>query len=283
MLTLSNQFLPEELTRLAQSPRQLYASGGGLSDLMQRPRLAIVGSRKVTPYGKTVTNQLARELASKGVVIISGLALGVDSIAHAGCLEVGGVTIAVLPCSLETVYPRSHTNLAKRIVDSKGLLISEYPIPTPPYPANFLERNRLIAALAEGVVVTEAAARSGSLNTANHALELGLPVFAVPGNITNPMSTGCNNLIKAGAIPVTSTDDIIKELNWQLVSVEKIEIVAANKAEHLILQCIQSGISDATRLLADTGLEPALFNQTLTMLEITGRIRPLGANHWSLP
>ncbi|MBA2279030.1 DNA-protecting protein DprA [Candidatus Saccharibacteria bacterium] len=282
MVTLTQNSLPVELKRLPQVPNQLYLSDGHLEDLLIHPRLAIVGSRKATPYGRAVTAKLASELAARGVIIVSGLALGVDSIAHASCLDAGGTTIAVLPCGLDRIYPATHTDLGRRIIKSGGMIVTEYPKQTEPYQSNFLARNRIIAALSEGVLVTEAAARSGSLNTASHALDLGLPVLAVPGNITSPYSEGCNNLIKAGAIPVTSTDDVIKALSWKLANAEDRVIIAGNEAERTVLELIKQGTSDGNTLLVLSKLETSEFNRTLTMLEITGRIRPLGANHWSL-
>lgn len=282
MLKLKAGELPEALKRLPQPPGQLFVSADKLDELMGRPRLAIVGSRKVTPYGRAVTSKLSSELAGKGVVIVSGLALGVDSIAHSAALEASGATVAVLPAGLDKIYPASHAQLARRILDKSGLLVSEYPARTEPMKQNFIARNRIIAALGDGVLITEAAVASGSLHTARFALELGLPVLAVPGPITSATSEGTNNLIKAGAVPVTSADDIISALNWQLNSGPVKDIQAATEPERLILELINNGLSEGHAMLAESGLEPAAFNQALTMLEITGRIRPLGNNYWAL-
>ena len=214
MLTLTQPQLPIELSNLPHPVSKLYIEGSDFEALMSRPRLAIVGSRKITPYGREVTESLTASLAEKGVVIISGLAIGTDSVAHKACLDAGGHTIAVLPAGLEKIYPKQHSSLAEDIIKQGGALVTEYGPSTIPYPSNFLERNRIIAALSEGVLVTEAAVRSGSLNTASHALSIGKPVFAVPGNINNPLAAGCNNLIKAGAIPVTCIQDVLDELGW---------------------------------------------------------------------
>jgi DNA processing protein len=282
MLTLAATDIPIELTHLPQPPEQLHIIGKNFAALMQRPRIAIVGTRKLTPYGRGVTQDLASQLAAKGVVIISGLALGADSVAHQACLDAGGQTIAVLPSGPERIYPSAHTNLAKQIVQTGGALVTEFDGDHLPQSFEFLQRNRIIAALSDAVIVTEAAARSGSLNTANHALGLGLPVFAVPGNITSPLSAGCNNLIKAGAIPVTSVDDILDTLGWKDLTTTKQKAVGATEEEQTILDLLEQGISDGGELLLESDLEASNFNQALTMLEITGRIRPLGANHWSL-
>ncbi len=282
MLTLSTPDIPAELLRLPQPPKKLFLSNDRLEGMLQRPRIGIVGSRKFTPYGRAVTSRLSGELAQKGVVIVSGLALGIDSIAHSACVAVGGQTIAVLPAGLDQIYPRSHTQLAQDIIAKNGLLLTEYRAGTEPYKTNFLERNRLIAALSDGLLITEAAVRSGSLNTAGAALDLGIPVFAVPGPITSPASEGTNNLIKAGAIPVTCVEDIYKALHWQDTAAEKTDVIAATEEERIVLELLQRGISDGHELLAASQLPTPQFNQALTMLELTGRIRPLGANHWSL-
>ncbi len=282
MLKLSHDHLPIELNKLSDTPKQLYVEGNNLEELLKRPKLAIVGSRKITPYGRGVTANIAQKLAKKGVVIISGLALGADSVAHQACLDGGGQTIAVLASGLNNIYPSSHTNLAKEIVKTGGVVISENEPDYMPHPYDFLGRNRIIAALSDGVLVTEAAARSGSLNTASHALNMGLPVFAVPGNITSPLSEGCNNLIKAGAIPVTSMEDIVNALKWKDLSESHKKSVKYSPEEQVIIDLISSGISDGSELLTKSNLEAPVFNQALTMLEITAQVRPLGANHWSL-
>lgn len=282
MLTLNRSVLPQELHRLHQPPKQLFLSHDRLDDLLKMPRLGIVGSRKVTPYGRAVTAQLTERLAAAGVVVVSGLALGVDSIAQTACVRAGGLTIAVLPTGLDRIYPVSHHNLAAEITAKGGLLVSEYPVGTEPYQANFVARNRIIAALSEGLLITEAAVRSGSLHTARFALELGIPVFAVPGPITSATSEGTNNLIKAGATPVTSADDIFNAMNWRPSGAEDEETTAATEEEKTILDLIKQGVSDGAILLEASGLPAARFNQTLTMLELTGRIRPLGANNWAL-
>ncbi len=282
MLTLTSPDIPHDLLQLASPVEKLHIIGNNFDDLMKRPRLAIVGSRKITPYGRGVTQSLASELASKGVVIVSGLALGTDSIGHKACIDAGGQTIAVLPSGPKKVYPSIHTNLARQIVQTGGVVVTEYDGTYQPHAYDFLKRNRIVAALSDGVLVTEAAARSGTLNTASHALELGKPVFAVPGNITNPLSAGCNNLIKAGAIPVTCVEDILIALEWQDLSAEPKVVLGATDEETAILSLLEQGISDGAELLAKTELEASRFNQALTMLEITGKIRPLGANHWSL-
>lgn len=282
MVTLTRKELPKQLLRLHDVPRQLFLSDDRLEELIARPRIAIIGSRKVSPYGRSVTTKLALELAQKGVVIVSGLALGVDSIAHNGCLQANGTTIAVLPAGLDKIYPSSHSQLARDIVSQKGLLVTEYPHQTEPRRENFIARNRIIAGLAEGLLITEAALNSGSLHTARFALDLGIPVMAVPGPITSPTSEGTNNLIKTGAAMITSLEDIFSAMSWQDLDKEHTDIAAATEEERIVLELLVSGVTDGSDLMIQSKLDTALFQRTLTMLELSGRIRPLGANHWSL-
>ncbi len=272
--------LPGTLQNIPSPPRELFIIGDSLEELLKSPRIAVVGSRKVTSYGKTVTDQITSELSANGVIIISGLALGVDGIAHRAALNSGGKTIAVLPCGIDEVYPRTHYQLARYILENGGVLISEYPGNTAPQKQNFIARNRLVAGLSNGVLITEAAEKSGTLHTANFALGQGKPVFAVPGNITNPQSKGCNKLIKAGAAPVTEIDDILSVLGIDKNKQTKL-INGDDKEEHTILELLKAGITDGHELLKESGQSPSIFNQTLTMLEIKGAIKPIGNNHWT--
>ncbi|HET8670771.1 MAG TPA: DNA-processing protein DprA [Candidatus Saccharimonadales bacterium] len=280
MLTLSSANLPEAVTKIADPPKRLYVASSNWQDLLSRPTIAIIGSRKVTAYGRSVTATLAGKLAGSGVVIVSGLALGVDAIAHRAALEAGGLTIAVLPGSLDRIYPACHRNLAGRIVEQGGALITEYSPDTHIYPSNFIARNRLVSALSRAVLVTEAAEKSGTLHTARFALEQGKDVLAVPGNITSPLSGGTNNLIKAGAVPVTSVDDVLHYLGIHAVS--RARHTGGTPQEQVILDLLSQGIIEGSQLLEQSGLEVSPFNQSLTMLEITGKVRCLGGNQWAL-
>lgn len=264
---------------VAPPPTELYIQGP-LEEFLDAPRVAIVGSRKVTPYGRAVTLKITRELAERGVVVVSGLALGTDSVAHAAALEVGGKTIAVLPSSLTDVYPKTHLSLAKQILDTNNVLVSEYTESGTPHKHQFIARNRLIAGLSQAVLIPEAAEKSGSLHTAGFALEQGKMVLAVPGNITSELSRGTNNLIRAGAIPVTSVSDVLEVLGLSLQP--QAAPLGRSDEETTILRLLYDGTSDANELQLQSNIEAALFNQTLTMLEITGKIRPIGAGHWSL-
>ena len=256
--------------------------GNDVNELLKKPCVTVVGSRKVSAYGKSVTSSLAGELASAGIVIISGLALGVDSLAHKSALDASGLTIAVLPSGLDRVYPASHQSLARQIIEQGGALVTEYPEGTDPYPSNFIARNRIASGLGDVLLITEAAEKSGTLHTANFALEQGKPVLAVPGNITSPTSVGTNNLIKSGATPVTSARDVFHALGLDVAQKKREAPRSGNPNEQILLDLLFSGIDDGAELLSSSRLEVSLFNQTLTMLEIRGQIRPLGNNRWAL-
>lgn len=272
---------PSVLANITSPPRQLYTLGASLESLLSRPRVAIVGSRGISAYGRQVTTRLSGELAANGVVIVSGLALGVDAVAHQAALEAGGTTIAVLPGGLDEIYPASNRGLARAMLEQGGALISEYPEGTESFKQNFIARNRLVSGLSDAVLITEAAEKSGSLHTARFALEQGRDVLAVPGNITSPTSVGTNNLIRSGATPITSVDDILYVLGAQKLPAEPVKLVGASPEEQLLLDILYEGITDGHELLVRSELAVEQFNQTLTMLEITGKVKPLGNNQWS--
>lgn len=282
MLTLGSAEYPESLQRISSPPRQLYHRGSDLSELLKRPRLAVVGSRNVSPYGQRVTIELATQLAAQGIVIISGLALGVDALAHQAALNAEGLTIAVLPSSVERPYPATNRRLSQQIVDRGGSLVSEYQEDSVNFKQNFVARNRLVAGLAQAVLITEASEKSGTLHTARFALEQGKEVLAVPGNITNRGSVGANNLIKAGAHPVTSYEDVLHVLGLRTRETRVKRVVGRNQNEQQILDLLAQGIGDGDELQQMSQLDIAPFNQVITMLEIGGKIRSLGANQWTL-
>ena len=311
----------EVLEAIALKPKTLYFRGKLPENMVKKPQnkteqtrterpktVAIVGSRHNTRYGEEVAYKLAYELAKKGVIIVSGLAYGIDSIGHRGCLAVGGTTVAVLGNPIDKIHPHAHTPLAREIIEKNGAIISEYPphtaeykdTPLSPgefydekgkrsleYKTSFLYRNRLISGLSDIVVVVEAAEKSGSLNTATHALEQGKTVFAVPGNITNPYSQGCNKLIKQGALPYTEPKDILELLFpedyiKQRKKLKQQNLIGDTDVETLILTALASGLRSGEEIMQATNLPPEIFNQTVTLLEIKGRLRPLGLNHWGL-
>ena len=267
------------LKELAHKPRSLYVLGE--LPPTRKVSVAIVGTRRPTPYGKEVTYRLAYDLAKRGVVIISGLAIGVDAIAHRAALEAGGVTIAVQANGLDRIYPSVHQGLARKIVE-KGAIISEYEPDMPARKHQFLARNRLVSGLADAVIVTEAAARSGTLSTVNHALDQNREVFAVPGNITSLLSVGPNRLIQQGAHPALSANDVLEIIAPHLLEGQASLALGSTPEETTLLKLLQSGIRDGNELQRLSGVGASEFSQTLSILEIQGTIRGLGANQWAL-
>ncbi|MBR3138866.1 DNA-processing protein DprA [Candidatus Saccharibacteria bacterium] len=298
--TKINQIAPlehdftEVLDTIALKPKILYFYGKLPENVSKnnkniRPKtVAIVGSRHNTKYGEEIAYHLAYCLAKQDVIVVSGLAFGIDTIAHQGCLDAGGVTIAVLGTAIDSIYPKSHVPVARKIVSQNGAIISEYAPGTKPFPkTSFLERNRLISGLSDIVVVVEAAEQSGSLNTATHAINQGKTVFAVPGNITNPYSQGCNKLIKQGAIPYTDPDDVLRELFPEKYlkkrkNLNQQSLIGDTDTETLILTALSRGLRSGEEIMQYTHLPPEIFNQTVTILEIKGKLRSLGMNNWSL-
>jgi len=280
-LTIQDNAYPNLLRDIAGPPEVLHYIGADPTEWIERPRVAVVGSRNVTPYGKQITRQLTAELAERGVVIVSGLALGVDGIAHEACLDVHGTTVAVLANGLDRIYPASHTQLGRRILEQGGTIMSEYAEGMPGFKYNFIARNRIVAGLSQALLITEATEKSGTLHTARFAMEQGRDVLVVPGNITSPASVGTNNLIKAGATPVTSVDDILYVLNAGILPVEPVRRRGDTAEEQALLDLLYGGISDGHQLLVQSSLPAVQFNQVLTMLEIGGKIRALGSNHWA--
>ena len=284
----------EVLSAIAVMPKILYYYGKIPENVTQnnrkiRPKaVAIVGSRHNTKYGEEVAYQLGYELAKHGVIIISGLAYGIDSIGHRAALDAGGRTIAVLGTPIDEIYPRNHRPLAEEIIAKDGAIISEYAPGTKVHPkTSFLMRNRLISGLSDAVVVVEAAERSGSLNTATHGLEQGKDVFAVPGNVTNPYSQGCNKLIRQGAIPYTGPEDVLRELFPEEYlkkrrKLKKSHLTGDNDVETFILTAIASGVRNSDEIMNYAKLPPEVFGQSITLLEIKGRVRPLGMGNWAL-
>jgi DNA processing protein len=261
-------------------PDAIFFNGVLPSERM--PTVAIVGTRKPTAYGREVAHRLAYELAQKGIIIISGLALGIDAVVHRAALEAGGMTLAVLANSVDIIYPRAHAGLAEEIIAGGGAILSEYEPPTSARPYYFLARNRIVSGLADAVIVVEAAARSGTLSTAAHALEQGKDLFVVPGNITSPLSAGCNALLKRGAYPITCTQDILEIIAPQLLQKQAVLPLGTTPLESKIIALLQEGLRDGDQLQQQSGAHPIEFSQTLTLMEISGVIRGLGANQWTL-
>ena len=261
-------------------PKELFYKG--TLPAKRVPTVAVIGSRKPTPYGIEVTRRIAYDLAKQGVVIISGLAYGVDAVAHKAALEAEGTTIAVLAGGLHKLYPAPHAQLANDIVRSGGALISER---EPGYEArryDFLARNRLVSGLADAIVVTEATEKSGTLSTVAHALEQNKEVFAVPGPITSLVSVGPNRLLQQGAHVALSAEDILRVIAPDIHKSQARLPLGDTEIEVRIIGLIQSGVSDGDVLLQQCTVSPAEFSQALTMMELKGSIVPLGGNRWGL-
>jgi DNA processing protein len=275
--------LPHLVRDIPAPPAQLFVEGDSFSDLLARPRIAIVGSRKISPYGRAVTEQIATAFARAGAVVVSGLALGVDSIAHQAALDARGTTMAVLPGPINKIYPASHARLARQIVEQGGALISEYAQGAgAPMKHQFIDRNRIISGLSDAVILTAAAEASGSLHTARHAHEQGKPVYAVPGPITDPGYAGNNQLIADGsATLITSPEALVKLLGLEGAHQQAL-ILGDTPEEQGIIDLIQQGITAGDELLARSKLPVSAFDQAITMLEISGHIRNVGNGHWRL-
>jgi DNA processing protein len=262
--TLRRSDLPPLLRAIHDPPPRLHVRGEAGLDLLSRPSASIVGARACSPYGAQVARLLGRELAAAGVVVVSGLARGIDAEAHRGALDGGGATVAVLGCGIDRDYPAANAELARRIVESGGLIVSEYEPGVEPAPWRFPARNRIIAGLCSATVVVEARERSGALITADFALEEGRDVLAVPGEITSALSAGTNALLKLGAGPVTAAGDVL-EL-YGLLSEQrpkpKLEGAAA-----VVLGALPATMDD---LVQRTGLAAGAVAAVLAELELGG-------------
>jgi DNA processing protein len=281
-LKLKNTAYPEVLKQISSPPKQLYILGSDPSEWISKPKVAVVGSRRVSNYGQMITERLVSDLAAAGIVIISGLALGIDSIAHKAALNANGQTIAVLPTPLTKVYPAAHFNLAQQIIKQGGSLISEYDDGADVYKTNFTARNRIVSGLADIILITEAAINSGTMHTVRFALEQGKTVMAVPGNITSPGSEGCNNLIKSGAIPVTDTTDVFFALNLKPDKAKRAVQFGGNTEQQIVIKLIGEGISSQEELVIASKFEASRISNILTVLEINGVARSLGSGNWTL-
>jgi DNA processing protein len=272
---------PERLKEIYEHPIILYVKGTlEPSDAIS---IAIVGTRKPTVYGRQVTEELAANLAGCGLTICSGLARGVDTLAHQTALKNNGRTLAVLGSGINVVYPSENRELAKRIVEN-GALISEYPINSGPKAENFPRRNRIISGLTLGTLVTEAGNSSGASITAEFALEQNREVFAVPGSILSAQSRGTNKLIQQGAKLVREAADILGELNLRSIisQLDFKEIVPENEAETLILSNLSSEAKHIDEVCRASGMSISLVSSTLAVMELKGLVRQCGGMHYAL-
>ena len=250
----------------------------GVLDSLKTNSVAIVGTRRMTSYGREVTERFSSGLGNLGVTIISGLARGVDTVAHKACLSVNGKTVAVLGNGLDTVYPPENANLADEIIKKGGAIISEYPLGYPALPVNFAIRNRIVSGLSDAVIVIEGAEKSGTLLTAGHAAEQGKTVFAVPGQITSPLSASPLYLLKNGAKIASSVKDILDELDFQIkVDKEKIqEIIPDTPEEANLLEILENEPLHLDELVRISGRKTSEISARLTIMEMKGMVKNLG-------
>lgn len=271
--TIDEEEYPKNLKNIYDPPPVIYVRGN--IDAEDEKAIAVVGSRKASDYGLKTAEKLGMELAEAGITVVSGMALGIDSAAHRGALKAGGRTIAVFACGLNFVYPRSGYNLAKEIV-KHGAIISEYPLGIEALPQNFPARNRIISGMSKGVVIVEANEKSGSLITADFALEQGRDVFAVPGNIGVPNSMGTNALIKDGAKMVTCIDDILEEYEFiQNGSKTNGRIGNLDSTDKSILECIECSGKTIDEIVEYTKLNISAVLSKIVQLEIMGLIKEI--------
>ncbi len=289
LLPIPDPRYPAQLAAVPGCPAALFVEGDPA--LLARPQIAIVGSRAASAAGRETAFEFAARLAAHGFAITSGLAVGIDAAAHRGALAAGGVTIAVCGTGLDRVYPAEHRELASRIA-ATGALVSEFPTGTPPHAHNFPRRNRLMSGLARGVLVIEAAARSGSLITARLAGEQGREVMAVPGSIHNPLARGCHRLIKDGAALVETVDDVLAALGHPGLagcanSSDETRTVAENpngvldSDAEMLLNALGFEPADLDRLVERTGMAAQSVISKLQLLELEGRVESLAGGRYS--
>jgi DNA processing protein len=279
ILTWEDELYPPRLKEIDQPPPVLYVRGALTTE--DAWAVAVVGTRRVSAYGRQVTEELASFLAANGVTVVSGLARGVDAIAHQSALKSGGRTIAVLGCGVDRVYPPEHLQLAEKMMTS-GALISDYAPGTPPDASNFPPRNRIISGLAMATVVVEAGETSGALITAQFAVDQGREVFAVPGNILAPQSKGTNRLIAQGARPMLSARDLLDVLNLTRV-VQQREVrqaLPADETESKLLAALTHEPLHMDDIRSQTGLPIERVSATLVMMELKGLVRQVGGNNY---
>ncbi len=275
---------PARLAQINDPPIVLFVRG--VLPTSFQPMVAVIGTRKCTQYGRVITKEIASALAKSGVAVVSGLALGIDGIAHEAALEVHGTTVAVLGSGVDAlhVHPATHRRLAEAIIAEGGALVSEYPPGFMPTSYSFPARNRIIAGLSQAVLVTEAPTESGALITARAALDYNRDIFAVPHLVTAPEGAGCNNLIKMGATLVTSASDVLDELNIEQItqSVEAPRVMPSNPTEAILFPHLSKEPIHIDLLIKASRLSSGVVMGALTLLEMKGVVRNMGGMRYTL-
>ncbi len=264
----SDSAFPPLLRAIHDPPPGLFLRGDADVELLSRPSVAIVGARACSAYGRQIARSLGRDLAAAGLVVVSGLARGVDAEAHRGALEAAGATVAVLGCGIDRDYPAAHRELAKQVAGT-GMIVSEYAPGVEPAPWRFPARNRIVAGLCAATVVVEARERSGALITADFALEEGRDVFAVPGEITSALSAGSNALLRLGATPLTCAQDVLEDYGLATAVAAPPDL---GETAAKVLERIREGAAGADELARATGLSAGELAVELTELELTGLV-----------
>lgn len=280
LIAIEDDGYPSLLKEIYDPPSALYYKGNLKKD---GERLAVVGTRKCTSYGMQAAEKIVRELAENGLEIISGLALGIDTVAHQSTLEKNGYTIAVLGSGLneKSIYPLQNRGLAEKIIEKNGAIISEYPYGTPPLKENFPKRNRIISGLSLGALIIEAPYESGALITGRYGLEQNREIFAVPGNIYSHNSEGTNNLIKLGAHLIVSGQDILEILNLKQIVAPKVKkIMPRNKEEEILLKFLSKEPIHIDKLVELSNLDAAKASSALALMEIENRVKDLGGMNY---
>jgi DNA processing protein len=282
LITWNDEDYPRYLKEITNPPPLIYSQGELLPS--DEWAVAVVGTRRLTAYGRQVTQDVVTGLVQNSITIISGLARGIDALAHQRAVEMGGRTIAVLGSGLDRLYPAEHRSLAQRITDGHGAVVTDYPLDTPPEGGNFPARNRIVSGLALGVVVVEAGIRSGALITAGFALEQDRDVFAVPGNINSPASAGTNRLIQQGAKLVQRSEDILEELNLTMVPQQlAAQKIAPDTAEEaLLVNYLSDQPIHIDEIINKVELPSGLVGSTLTLMELKGLVRQVGGMNYVL-
>ena len=285
-ITLTENNYPELLKKIKNPPFVLYVKGDPSSLRSSGPSVAVVGTRRATQYGREVTKILTEELVAAGFTVVSGLAIGVDAISHKTAIENSGKTIAVLGCGVDCCYPLANQSIYNSIVYGNGCVVSEYPLGLRPTKGSFPARNRIIAGLSMGVLVTEGAEDSGSLITADYAIKFGRKVFAVPGPITSSMSKGPYKLIQKGAKLVTKAEDILREFKIQNSKVksasQKLKVNGATKEEQEILNLLQNEPLHFDEIVRKTGLQSSIVGSMLSVMEMKGMVKSLEGGMFGL-
>lgn len=280
-ITCNSPDYPQRLKEIHDYPPIIYIRGTLLSE--DECCVAVVGTRRSTAYGRQVTEEIVTDLSKNRITIVSGLAKGIDSIAHRAALDAGGRTIAIFASGLDTVYPAENVRLAREIIE-RGALISEYPLGTRPKADNFPRRNRILSGVSLGVLVVEAGEKSGALITAEQALQQNREVFAIPGSILSPTSRGTNNLLQQGAKLVRNYLDILEELNLAMVTqqLEMKELLPTDRTESLLLKQLSAEPTHIDEICRQSGLAAALVGGTLTMMELKGMVKQVGGMNYVL-